>query len=159
MFSVVKAFDDFSVPRVAQLTQRSNQFNLRTVRYTEADVDRIRKSNEFITLSFHLTDKFGDYGLVGLIILERTGKETAFIDTWIMSCRVLKRGMEEFIVNQMTKEARKVGIDRLIGEYLPTAKNKMVRDIYSQMGFTHLNGKWELDLRQFTEFKTFIQAE
>ena len=157
MVSMVKPFDDFSVPRVTQLTQRSNQFNLRTVRYTEADIDRMRKSDEFITLSFHLEDKFGDYGLIGLVILEKLKKGTAFIDTWIMSCRVLKRGMEEFIVNQMTKEARKVGVQRLIGEYLPSAKNKMVEDVYSQMGFAESNGKWELDLQQFKDFKTYIQ--
>jgi FkbH-like protein len=154
---MVKPFDDFSVPRVTQLTQRSNQFNLRTVRYTEADIDRMRKSDEFITLSFHLEDKFGDYGLIGLVILERLKKGTAFIDTWIMSCRVLKRGMEEFIVNQMTKEARKVGVERLIGEYLPSAKNRMVEDVYSEMGFAESNGKWELDLHQFKDFKTYIQ--
>ena len=156
MISVVKAFDDFSVPRVAQLTQRSNQFNLRTVRYTEAQIDRMRKSDEFVTLSFQLEDKFGDYGLIGLVILEKLNEGIAFIDTWIMSCRVLKRGMEEFIVNQVTKEARRVGVERLIGEYLPTAKNRMVKDLYSQMGFAQSNGKWELDLQQFKEFKTYI---
>jgi FkbH-like protein len=157
MVSSVTAFDDFSLPRVAQLTQRSNQFNLRTVRYSEAEIDRMRKSDEFITLSFDLQDKFGDYGLIGLVILEKLQNATAFIDTWIMSCRVLKRGMEEFIVNGMAKEARRLGVQRLIGEYLPTAKNKMVKDLYVQMGFAQSNGKWELDLQQFNEFKTFIQ--
>lgn len=157
MVSLVKAFDDFSIPRVAQLTQRSNQFNLRTVRYTEADIDEIRESDEFITLSFHLQDKFGDYGLIGLVILKKLKDATAFIDTWIMSCRVLKRGMEEFIVNQMSKKARCVGVRRLIGEYVPTAKNRMVKDLYQQMGFAQANGKWELDLHEFNEFKTFIQ--
>ena len=71
MVSDVKAFDDFSLPRVAELTQRSNQFNLRTVRYTEADIDRLRKSNDCITMSFHLEDKFGDHGLIGLVILKK----------------------------------------------------------------------------------------
>jgi FkbH-like protein len=156
MISVVKAFDDFSVPRVAQLTQRSNQFNLRTVRYSEAEIDRLRTQEKFITLSFQLQDKFGDYGLIGVVILEKLEKETALIDTWIMSCRVLKRGMEEFIVNQMIKEAGREGIKHLIGEYLPTGKNGMVKDLYSQMGFAESNNKWELDVQQFKEFKTFI---
>jgi FkbH-like protein len=159
MVSVVKPFDKFSVPRVAQLTQRSNQFNLRTIRYTEADISQIKGSHDFITLSFNLEDKFGDYGLIGLVILRRAGKATAFIDTWIMSCRVLKRGMEEFIVNQMARETRQAGIHRLVGEYLPTAKNKMVKDLYPQMGFAQANGKWELDLQQFKEFKTFITTK
>ena len=156
MVSVVKEFDDFNTPRVAQLTQRSNQFNLRTVRYTEADVKMMSQSDEFITLSFNLEDKFGDHGLIALIILKRQPDKTAFIDTWIMSCRVLKRGMEEFTVNQMVKRAREAGIERLIGEYLPTSKNAMVKELYPQMGFASNNGRWELDLRGREDFKVFI---
>ena len=156
MVSVVKEFDDFNTPRVAQLTQRSNQFNLRTVRYTEADVKTMSQSSEFITLSFNLQDKFGDHGLIALLILKRQPDKTAFIDTWIMSCRVLKRGMEEFTVNQMVKCAREAGIERLIGEYLPTSKNAMVKELYSQMGFASNNGRWELDLRGREDFKVFI---
>ena len=159
MLSEVKAFDDFSLPRIAQLTQRSNQFNLRTVRYTEADIERVRKADQFITLSFHLADKFGDHGLIGLVILEKLDKERAFIDTWIMSCRVLKRGLEEFIVNQMAGRARARGIGRLLGEYLPTAKNKMVKDLYAQMGFTERGGGWELSLPDFKDRKTFIRVK
>lgn len=159
MVSEVKAFDDFSIPRVAQLTQRSNQFNLRTVRYTEADVKRIRNSSEFITLSFHLEDKFGDHGLIGLVILQKIEAETAFIDTWIMSCRVLKRGMEEFIVNQMVQHAHEAGLRRLLGEYRPTAKNGIVKDLYAQMEFRLLDDKWELDIKHFTELKTYISKK
>jgi FkbH-like protein len=159
MVSEVKAFDDFSVPRVAQLTQRSNQFNLRTIRYTEADIDRLRKSDDYVTLSFQLEDKFGDHGLIGLIILKQLDAATAFIDTWIMSCRVLKRGMEEFIVNQMVHQARARGVKRLIGEYIPTPKNSMVKELYGEMGFAASNGRWELDLQLFKELKTHIRIK
>jgi FkbH-like protein len=156
MVSVVKPFDDFNVPRIAQLTQRSNQFNLRTVRYTEVDVKVMSQSPQFLTLSFSLEDKFGDYGLIAVVILKRQPDKTAFIDTWIMSCRVLKRGMEEFILNQMLKRARDAGIEMLTGEYLPTLKNAMVKDLYARMGFTANNGKWTLNLRQHKDFKVFI---
>lgn len=156
MVSVVKPFDDFNTPRVAQLTQRSNQFNLRTVRYTEADIEQISRSAKFFTLSFNLEDKFGDHGLIGLVILEKLDDRTAFIETWIMSCRVLKRGVEEFIVNQMVKHARDAGIEKLIGEYLPTSKNSMVKDLYAQMGFIASGGKWELELRGRSDLKAFI---
>jgi len=159
MVSEVKPFDDFSLPRVAQLTQRSNQFNLRTVRYTVADIDRLRKAEDYLTMSFQLEDKFGDHGLIGLIILKQLDEAEAFIDTWIMSCRVLKRGMEEFIVNQMARQARARGLKRLIGEYLPTSKNNMVKDLYRQMGFTARDGQWELDLQLFQELKTFIRLK
>jgi FkbH-like protein len=110
-------------------------------------------------MSFQLEDKFGDHGLIGLIILKKLNEAEAFIDTWIMSCRVLKRGMEEFIVNQMARQARDRGIQRLIGEYIPTPKNNMVRDLYAQMGFASCNGKWELDLQPFKELKTFIRVK
>ena len=156
MVSVVKAFDDFNTPRVAQLTQRSNQFNLRTIRYTEADIEQVRRSPKFFTLSFNLEDKFGDHGLIGLIILETLDERTAFIDTWIMSCRVLKRGVEEFIVNQMAHLARVNGFRRLLGEFLPTTKNNMVKDLYAQMGFSSNSGKWELNVADCNELKTFI---
>ncbi len=75
-----------------------------------------------------------------MVIIEKTGKEEGFIDTWFMSCRVLKRGMEEFIINTIIEEAKKAGIVRLTGEYIPTAKNKMVADIYEKMGFTAIDG-------------------
>jgi len=159
MHSTVRAFDDFSVPRIAQLTQRSNQFNLRTVRYSEAEIGAMRHSAEFMTLAFHLSDKFGDHGLIGIVVLKKLADETAFIDTWIMSCRVLKRGMDEFIVNQMVKHARDAGFRRLLGEYLPTPKNKMVKELYAQMGFSSADGRWELDTKQFNEFKTYISEK
>ena len=159
MVSEVKPFDDFSLPRVAQLTQRSNQFNLRTIRYTVADIDRLRNSADYITMSFQLADKFGDHGLIGLVILKQLEDATAFIDTWIMSCRVLKRGMEEFIVNQMVRQARQRGVKRLVGEYLPTSKNSMVKNLYGDLGFAGGDGRWELDLEKFEERKTFIRTK
>jgi FkbH-like protein len=159
MVSDVRAFDEFNTPRVAQLTQRSNQFNLRTVRYTEADIRAMSMSGEFITLSLDLADRFGEHGLIALVILARTAPRLAFVDTWIMSCRVLKRGMEEFTVNQMAEQARAAGIDRIVGEYLPTAKNGMVRDLYPQMGFSSRDGRWELELSTRQELKTFVRRK
>lgn len=156
MVAQVKPFDEFMIPRVAQLTQRSNQFNLRTIRYTESDIDRIRKSDDHVTLAFHLEDKFGDHGLIGLAILRAQDNETAFIDTWIMSCRVLKRGMEEFMVNQVAQELCRRGFKRVLGEYIPTSKNGMVKDFYGQMGFNRLNGKWEMPVDAFKPMKTFV---
>jgi FkbH-like protein len=159
MTAEVKPFDDYSLPRVAQLAQRSNQFNLRTVRYTVADIDRLRQSPGHVTLSFQLADKFGDHGLIGLVILKQLDDATAFIDTWIMSCRVLKRGMEEFIVNQMVLQARGRGWQRLVGEYIPTAKNTMVKDLYRDLGFAGRDGRWALELNTFEEHKTFVRAK
>lgn len=157
MVSEVRPFEAFNVPRVAQLSQRSNQFNLRTRRYTEGEVEQMKDSPEYITLALNLRDKFGDHGLIAVVILKRLDVERAFIDTWIMSCRVLKRGMEEFTVNQMVQHARQKGIRRLAGEYLPTAKNSMVKDLLARMGFDEVGGQWEMDINRFQEFKTHIQ--
>lgn len=157
MTSQVKAFDKFTVPRVAQLSQRSNQFNLRTVRYTEADVETLASSAGHATFSFTLTDKFGDNGLIAVIILSKQNK-SLFIDTWLMSCRVLKRGMENFTLNTLVQYARQEGFDTLVGEYIPTAKNSMVKDHYANLGFTEVNGRWELKVNEFKERKHFITA-
>lgn len=154
----VKPFEPLKYPRIAQLTQRSNQFNLRTIRYTEDEIQRIAEDENYITLYFNLKDKFGDYGLVSVVIMKKNSSEELFIDTWLMSCRVLKRGMEEFVVNHMINEALNKGYKWIIGEYIPTAKNAMVKDIYSNMGFEKVeDNTYRVVVDSFTELKTNIQ--
>lgn len=140
MVSEVKGFDKFNTPRVAQLSQRSNQFNLRTVRYTENEIAEIEKDDTYATFSFTLSDKFGDNGLVCVIIMKKTDSETLFIDTWFMSCRVLKRGMEHFTLNIIVDWAKRNGFKKMIGEYLPTPKNGMVANHYTNLGFKRIEG-------------------
>lgn len=136
MKSEVKPFNSFNTPRVSQLSQRSNQFNLRTVRYTEAEIGRLAKDHHFQCFSFTLSDKFGDNGLICAVILEKKNADTVFIDTWFMSCRVLKRGMEHFTLNTIADYARQNKFRYIIGEYIPTAKNSLVEDHYLKLGFT-----------------------
>ena len=138
MVSTVSGFSKFNTPRVAQLSQRSNQFNLRTIRYTEADITSMAENPDVIDLSFTLEDKFGDNGLIAVVIMKKQDDETLFVDTWFMSCRVLKRGMENFTLNTMVECAKKRGYKRIIGEYLPTPKNKMVEQHYPNLGFASL---------------------
>ena len=138
MVSTVSGFSKFNTPRVAQLSQRSNQFNLRTIRYTEADIASMAENPDVIDLSFTLEDKFGDNGLIAVVIMKKQDDETLFVDTWFMSCRVLKRGMENFTLNMMVECAKKRGYKRIIGEYLPTPKNKMVEQHYPNLGFASL---------------------
>lgn len=158
MTSEVKPFNKFNMPRVAQLSQRSNQFNLRTVRYTEEDVERLAQSEKYVTRSFSLKDKFGDNGLISVVILEKRNK-TLFIETWLMSCRVLKRGMENFTLNTIVNYARENGFEKIIGEYIPSAKNGMVKDHYKDLGFTADGDLWELDVDTYSDRKCFIKAE
>jgi FkbH-like protein len=138
MVSEVRTFNAFNIPRVAQLSQRSNQFNLRTIRYAEEDIEKMSKDEYFQCFSFTLADKFGENGLIGVVILEKQNTETLFVNTWLMSCRVLKRRMENFTLNTIAKYARKNGFKRILGEYIPTSKNKIVADHYSNLGFSLL---------------------
>jgi FkbH-like protein len=148
MTAQVDGFEAFNTPRVAQLTQRSNQFNLRTVRYTEEDIKRIAASKHHVGMAFSLQDKFGDYGLIGVVILEKKS-ETFFIDTWIMSCRVLKRGVEAFMLNEMVQAAKKAGLKKLTGEYLLTPKNGIVKTLLPDLGFKTEGPSWALDVQAF----------
>ena len=157
MVSEIKGFNKFNVPRVAQLSQRSNQFNLRTVRYTEDDIEKISFSKDHEPLSFTLKDKFGDNGLISVVILLKQ-KDTMFIDTWLMSCRVLKRGMENFTLNTIVKIAKENGFNTICGEYIPTSKNTMVQDHYAKLGFVEENNKWYLNVFSYQEKKCFITA-
>ena len=159
MIAEAKPFDEFHYPRISQLTQRSNQFNLRTVRYTESEIAEIAKNDKYITIYYTLKDKFGDHGLISVVILEKQedGK-TLFVNTWLMSCRVLKRGMEEFIVNKMIETAKNNGFETVIGEYIKTPKNSMVEKIYEKMGFTPVgDNKYKADVNTFNYNKTYIK--
>lgn len=154
------AFDPFHYPRIAQLTQRSNQFNLRTVRYTEAEIEALAQDDSRIGLCFTLKDKFGDHGLISVVVLEKQPEDTLFISEWLMSCRVLKRGMEEFIVDKILSVAAQQGFRRVVGEYIPTPKNAMVKDLYEQLGFARLeNGRFQAEVSGFPYHKTFITEE
>lgn len=160
MKAEVRPFDQYHIPRIAQLTQRSNQFNLRTVRCTETEIEEMVKDDKFITLYFTLKDQFGNHGLISIAILEKTDDDTLFMYNWLMSCRVLKRGMEEFIINQVVETAAANGYKYVVGEYLPTPKNSMVKEIYSKLGFEKVQDNvFKADVNTFVKNKTFIKIE
>ena len=159
MVSLVEPFNKFNTPRVAQLSQRSNQFNLRTVRYTEADIEMIAASEDMFSFSFTLEDKFGDNGMICVIILKKEDASTLFIDTWFMSCRVLKRGMENFVLNTIVGFAKEHGCHFLKGEYIETPKNEMVKNHYFQLGFQSSGNYWILDADTYNNKKCFIKIK
>lgn len=156
MVSLVEPFNKFNTPRAAQLSQRSNQFNLRTVRYTEADIEKIANADEIFSFAFTLEDKFGDNGMICVIILNKENRDTLFIDTWLMSCRVLKRGMENFVLNTIAHFAKEKGYTYVKGEHIPTAKNEMVKDHYLNLGFQPLDDCWIMDVTGYKEKECFI---
>lgn len=158
MKSEVTGFNAFNTPRVAQLSQRSNQFNLRTVRYTEEEITSMERSSDFATFSFTLEDKYGDNGLICVVIMKTLPEEqTLFIDTWFMSCRVLKRGMEHFTLNTLVSWAKEHNCKKIIGEYIPTKKNSMVAQHYPSLGFTSLgDNRFALDVESYNPLECFI---
>ncbi|MGN0633787.1 MAG: HAD-IIIC family phosphatase [Oscillospiraceae bacterium] len=154
MKAEIEPFKPIYIQRITQLTNKSNQFNLTTRRYTQSEMEELSKSDRHITLYGKLADKFGDNGVVSVIVGEKNGEELD-IKLWLMSCRVLKREMELAMLDVLVENAKKSGISRLKGTYIPSAKNKMVKDFYPDvLGFEKLseNGgvtEWTLDITSY----------
>jgi FkbH-like protein len=136
---VFRPFDEVGRSRIAQLISKSNQFNLTTRRYAEADIAELERDPAVHTLQVRLVDKFGDNGMISVIICRLTEPDTWTIDTWLMSCRVLGRRVEQAVLREIVESARASGIRHLIGVYRPTPRNAMVSDHYSKLGFTRLD--------------------
>jgi FkbH-like protein len=160
MTMVVARFDSFHLPRIAQLIQRSNQFNLTTHRYSEADCEALMKDEKAIPLYAKLSDRLGDHGLIGVIVL-CAGKDELIIRDWLMSCRVLARGVEQTLMNLVVEKACELKLSRVCGEYIKTPKNQMVEDFYSRFGFVRSGGDdnhshWQLNTSGYQLIETFI---
>ncbi len=135
MEAEVGDFDAAHLPRIAQLINKSNQFHLTTTRYSEAEISRMMGDDSLIRRFFKLSDRHGDNGLISLVILRREDGGDLGIDTWVMSCRVLSRQMEEFVHNEIVRLARARGCGRIVGKYIPTPNNKLVAGLYGKLGF------------------------
>ena len=159
MISKVEFLNKFNIPRVSQLSYRSNQFNLRTIRYSEEELSKIMQSKKQYGLVFDLTDKFGSHGVVSYMILNEVSSEEIFIENWAMSCRVLERGMEEFIMNFIYDFATKNKYNLLNAEYLETKKNIIVKDLYKKLGFSSMKNKFQLNLKKNYNLKTHINLK
>ncbi|MCE9608900.1 MAG: HAD-IIIC family phosphatase [Chthoniobacter sp.] len=134
MEAVISEFTSMDVPRLAQLINKSNQFNLTTRRRTEADLLALLRNPDYVCFSIRLNDRFGEHGLISVVIAQEENG-TLKIDTWLMSCRVLKRQVEDEALNELARLARTRNCCRVEGIYVPTAKNAMVRDLYPKFGF------------------------
>ena len=151
----VGRFEDVDLPRVAQLINKSNQWNLTTRRYSEAEVREAHADPRALCFHFRLKDTFGDNGIISVVIARRAAEEPVFeIDTWLMSCRVLGRGVEHAALHQLCAAAREQGATALVGDYLPTAKNDLVKQHYAKLGFQQIaeghrgpgSTRWSLSL-------------
>jgi FkbH-like protein len=138
--------DSRHVARIAQLTQKTNQFNLTTRRYTEDAIARLIEADDSIVATFSLRDIFGDSGLVGIALL-RVESTTAVLDSFLLSCRVIGRRAESAFFNTLLRVLRARGVDRVRGEFIPTAKNKLAESFLTDHAFAASDGAYERDLR------------
>ena len=154
MNAVIRDFTPVYLQRITQLTNKSNQFNVTTKRYTASEMEEVAKSPEHIRLYGQLCDKFGDNGVVSVVIGKQEN-DVLHIELWLMSCRVLKRDMEFAMLDELVAQAKKRGINRIIGYYYKTAKNNMVSELFGRFGFTcdrkEDNGDsvWSLDINSY----------
>ncbi|MFW9832915.1 MAG: HAD-IIIC family phosphatase [Candidatus Thorarchaeota archaeon] len=161
----IQPVNDFDTPRVVQLIGKTNQFNLTTRRHTDAAVRELRESKDAIVYSMAVSDKFGDEGVVGVAIVKMKDKDW-WIDTLLMSCRVIGRTVETALLARIAADARAAKAERIIGEYIPTKKNAPAADVYEKHGF-EMSGKkdnngttWTLNLDATTiDFPDYIELQ
>lgn len=163
MKAEIADFSPINLARITQLTNKSNQFNLTTKRFTPAEMEQVYKSADYIRLCGRLEDKFGDNGIVSVVIGKKDGAALD-IELWLMSCRVLKRDMELAMLDTLAEEAARQGIEVLRGHYYPTAKNNMVKNLYGDFGFDKIsednegNTLWEYNIRGYQKKNRHIKV-
>jgi FkbH-like protein len=150
-------FDSIGRARIAQLISKSNQFNLTTKRYSEADVKALEADDAYFTRQIRLKDSMGDNGMISVLICKKAA-EVWTIDTWLMSCRVLGRQVEEAVLQDLVHNAKEEGATQLIGHYFPTGRNVIVKDHYKYLGFertdaTQAGEIWRLEISSYQEKK------
>jgi FkbH-like protein len=161
--AVIRPFVEADLDRITQLVNKSNQFNLTTVRLSRTQVEELMLDSEVLTATVRLTDRFGDNGLIGVLFARRES-DALRIDEWLMSCRVLKRGVEQLLCNYLVEQARLRGVKVLLGRYVPTAKNGLVRDHYKSLGFHQIGTEeqgtthWQLELATYHPFEVPIET-
>ncbi|MDL2219659.1 HAD-IIIC family phosphatase [Ruminococcaceae bacterium OttesenSCG-928-O06] len=164
MRGAIRPFEPLYLPRITQLTNKSNQFNLTTRRYTENELQAMAENPAFICLYGKLEDRFGDNGVVSVVAAEAEAG-ALHIRLWLMSCRVLKRGMEQAMMDALAARAAARGIKQLVGYYYKTAKNQMVQDFYAEFGFQKVaetpegDSEWRLELSAYRPQNRWIKVE
>jgi FkbH-like protein len=158
----VAALNEEHLARAHQLIMRTNQFNLRTIRHPLEDLEAVPDSSNWIGRIYGLRDNCGDYGWISLVLLDLDNQPsgTAFLDTWVMSCRVFERGMEQAILNQLVQDLKQAGYRQLRAQFIPTAKNGKFAGLLGDLGFTaDGDRRWCLDLDAAKVHETHITFE
>ena len=166
MVIAVARFQPSRLSRIAQLIQRSNQFNLTTHRYNERECETMMEDANYMPLYASLRDRFGDHGLISIIVARADATSSVLeITDWLMSCRVLARGVEEYLMNYVVGEAARLNLKGVAGTYIPTAKNVMVREFFAKFGFQKVRETaggithWAMRVADYDYRKTYVHAE
>jgi FkbH-like protein len=149
-----RPFDATGRARIVQLINKSNQYNLTTRRYTDPEVSDAENDPQVFTLQVRLADIFGDNGMISVVICRLPEKGVWRIDTWLMSCRVLGRKVEHMVLREILEHARRAGVDKITGVYIPTDRNKLVVDHYSKLGFAKIRE----DASGLTEWEFLVSS-
>ncbi len=162
MSAEISDLSDSNIVRVAQLINKSNQFNLTTIRRSEVDLRALSSDPAYSCFSVRLSDKFGDHGLICVVILKQNVHELE-IDTWLMSCRVLSRDVEKLVVNEIVERAKQIGVKIIAGKYIRTAKNNLVKNLLENFGFSLVKESedeklYKLSVPAFTPFSPKIKT-
>ena len=163
MIAEIDCFKDIYLERITQLINKSNQFNLTTLRLTEKQIKDISAAPDYITLYARLSDRFGDNGLVCVLIAKIQSSECSIID-FVMSCRVLKRDLEKAILDRLVEECQKNNITRITGKFIPSGRNSIVKDLYKTLGFELEKSEndstfWKLDLTCYSKRNQVIKIK
>ena len=163
MTAEINSFSSIYLDRITQLTNKTNQFNLTTKRYTASEIENIVTSDEYIKIYGKLTDKYGDNGLIAISI-GRIKENQCHIDLWLMSCRVIKRDMEFAMLDELVRQCKEKGVLEIVGYYYQSAKNNVVSGLYEKFGFAlnDTNGEdtiWRLDISNYENKNKLIAIE
>ena len=163
MTAEIKSFSSIYLYRITQLTNKSNQFNLTSKRYSAGEIKLIFLSDLYIKIYGKLDDKYGHNGLIAIII-GRIQNNVCHIELWLMSCRVLKRDMEYAMLDELVKQCTEKGISKIVGYYYKSSKNNMVSNLYEKFGFilseTNSEGTiWKIDISNYENKNKFIEIK
>ena len=144
----IKKADSFTIPRISQLTLKTNQFNLTTKRYQQEEISSFSSDKDRIVECVQVSDKFGDNGITGVYIIEKKDSKEWIIDTFLLSCRIMGRKVEEAMLYQIIEKAKNLGIKKIKGKFIPTKKNKPAENFYSDCGFKKEGDYWVFNTDQ-----------
>jgi FkbH-like protein len=155
----IKKSNNFTIPRISQLTLKTNQFNLTTKRYQEEDIRKFSQDDNMLVGCAQVHDKFGDNGITGVFIVQKENTKEWFLDTFLLSCRIMGRNVEKAILSYIFDEAKKGGVTKIKAKYLPTPKNKPIESFLPECGFQKRNDHWEYDLTKPFTLPAYLKIE